>query len=139
MGQFPVVYFTFNGLDGTDFDSAIANLADKIYRLAAEFEWLLDSDKLNSRQKKELSKLLDQDLYSGNKAKGLIASSLITLCSLLLTHFNRHPVVLIDEYGNTPAAQSDSERQFRSMQSNNDRLSPGQQGKHIHRDEQHRG
>lgn len=48
--------------------------------------------------KKELSKLLDQDLYSGNKAKGLIASSLITLCSLLLTHFNRHPVVLIDEY-----------------------------------------
>lgn len=98
MGQFPVVYFTFNGLDGTDFDSAIANLADKIYRLAAEFEWLLDSDKLNSRQKKELSKLLDQDLYSGNKAKGLIASSLITLCSLLLTHFNRHPVVLIDEY-----------------------------------------
>ena len=98
MGQFPVVSFTFNGLDGTDFDSAIANLADKIYRLAAEFEWLLDSDKLNKRQKEDLSDLLDRKLMKSKDAKYILSSSLVTLCSLLLAHYRRHPVVLIDEY-----------------------------------------
>ena len=77
MGQFPVVYFTFNGLDGTDFDSAIANLADKIYRLAAEFEWLLDSDKLNKRQKEDLSDLLDRKLMKSKDAKYILSSSLV--------------------------------------------------------------
>ncbi len=98
MGQFPVVFFSFNGVDGKNFDSAMSNLSSSIFSLAEEFEWLMDSERLNSRQKESLGNLLNEKLMRSKEAQSYVISSLTTLCSLLLTHYGRKPVFLIDEY-----------------------------------------
>ncbi|MDY3145536.1 MAG: AAA family ATPase [Succinivibrionaceae bacterium] len=100
MGQYPVVSLSLKETDALNFRNACDMLGQIIWRLACRFAWLKDSRVLIDEEKEAFSQLLDRRLIcSGTEdAISIIQSSLVTLCSLLLRHCGRKPVLLIDEY-----------------------------------------
>ena len=94
-------------MDGGTFSTALGMLLSKIANLYSYFEFLLDSDALNEREKNNFNSVLnfaysdDVDLRDpGNedRATRIITNSLERLTSLLQKVYKRKSIILIDEY-----------------------------------------
>ncbi len=98
MGQYPVLSLSLKGVEGRTFERAYAKLAQKIYDLVSRFAWLLESDRLEPWDKRDLQMLLDYPTLRKPEGQDDIERSLKVLSSMLLKHTGRLPVLLIDEY-----------------------------------------
>jgi len=93
MGRLPVVFVSFKGVDGLDYDQAYSMLASIIREEALRFQFLLSSENLSDHDKQELRTLFEHQIQSSS-----IMNGLRVLTKLLHKHYGQKPILLIDEY-----------------------------------------
>ena len=109
MGQCPVISITLKDVCGDDFKDAYFKLAEVVAGVAAKFEFLMGSPKLNAKEKAKFDKISDEDYLKSfaKKPKSYLTSAISSLSLMLYKHFNKQVYVLIDEY-DVPLAKAQS-------------------------------
>ena len=109
MGQCPVIAITLKDVSGDDFKDAYFKLAEVVAGVAAKFEFLMGSPKLNAKEKAKFDKISDEDYLKSfaKKPKSYLTSAISSLSLMLYKHFNKQVYVLIDEY-DVPLAKAQS-------------------------------
>ena len=97
-GQFPVIFISLKSVDGLTFEAAAAALRRLIGREASRFGFLLQSNQLDTDDKKLYRALTAVENGTFSMADDVLADSLKTLSQLLAKHYGRKVVILIDEY-----------------------------------------
>ena len=97
-GQFPVIFISLKSVDGLTFEAAAAALRRLIGREASRFGFLLQSNRLDTDDKKLYRALTAVEGGTFSMADDVLADSLKTLSQLLAKHYGRKVVILIDEY-----------------------------------------
>ena len=97
-GQFPVIFISLKSVDGLTFASAAASLRRLIGREASRFGFLLQSNQLDTDDKKLYRALTAVEGGTFSMSDDVLADSLKTLSGLLAKHYSRKVVILIDEY-----------------------------------------
>ena len=105
MGKYPVINLSLKSAKQTSFHEAGLKLRDEIVSEFSRHDYLLESDKLNERDKKTFESFLDTKDYSELNTKedyakeiGKYSTSLKTLSELLKKHHDRNVIILLDEY-----------------------------------------
>ena len=98
MGKYPVIFITLKSVDGDNFEDAYKMFADTVWKVASEYEYLLESSKLNQKDKEILSQLTDINYLEDSKNSSRLKNSLRYLSELLYKEYGKLPVLLIDEY-----------------------------------------
>ena len=98
MGQYPVISVSLKDVDGDFFEDAYECFASTIFRLASEYQYLLNSSKLSDSDKEELKKLTTKSYLLQLKNQISIKDSLRTLATALYKEYGKYPILLIDEY-----------------------------------------
>ena len=93
MNQYPTIFLTFKGIEGRNFDSALARMADLLQDICLEHAYLLESQKVDAESKERLS-----TIKRGVSSENVMAGALKLLCRALETHWERPVILLIDEY-----------------------------------------
>ena len=107
MGQVPVIYVSFRGVEGLCFHHAVDKIITKIALLYKYFLFLADSKKIPQAQKdlflsiynfcfKHKGELKNDALL--DKAISYCGTFIPTLADMLYTEFDRQVLILIDEY-----------------------------------------
>ena len=97
-GQFPVIFISLKSVDGLTFEDAAAALRRLIGREASRFGFLLQSNQLDTDDKKLYRALTAVEGGTFSMADDVLADSLKTLSQLLAKYYGRKVVILIDEY-----------------------------------------
>ncbi len=90
MGQYPVISITLKQVTGSTFAAAEQNLWEQIMTFADNFSFLMESDRLSARDKRNL-----QTLCNGS---GNLDASLKQMSEILYKHYGKKVIILIDEY-----------------------------------------
>ena len=98
MGQYPVISVSLKDVDGDFFEDAYECFASTIFRLASEYQYLLNSPKLSDSDKEELKKLTTKSYLLQLKNQISIKDSLRTLATALYKEYGKYPILLIDGY-----------------------------------------
>lgn len=101
MGKFPVISISLKGVDGLDYESALAALQTVIGNEAMRFQFLKESDNLSEEEKEAYARLIEIGSGEGGMyamTEEVAASALKTLSQLLEKHYGRKAIMLIDEY-----------------------------------------
>ncbi|WP_428260232.1 AAA family ATPase [Gallibacter sp. Marseille-QA0791] len=101
MGKFPVISISLKGVDGLDYESAVAALQTVIGNEAMRFQFLKESDTLSEEEKEAYARLIEIGSGEGGMyamTEAIAASALKTLSQLLEKHYGRKAILLIDEY-----------------------------------------
>lgn len=94
MGKYPVISFSLKDVEGEDFQTAYDSLGLLISEVAEHYDFLLESNRLNSSEKQKF-----QQLMNGNFEKSaFLHSSLKLLTRILCKHYGCPVIVLLDEY-----------------------------------------
>ena len=94
MGKYPVLFLSLKDVEGGDLNTAYDNLGILISEEAAQFDFLLESERLTKEDKAKLLRLIE----GGFEKKATLYSSLKILTRLLHRHYAMPVIVLIDEY-----------------------------------------
>lgn len=101
MGQFPVISVSLKGVEGQNFQEALAAMKWIIGQEALRFRFLLDSIRLSAEDKEIYRQLIEV----GKGESGLfimsndtLGASLKILSDLLCRHYGKGVILLIDEY-----------------------------------------
>lgn len=101
MGQFPVISVSLKGVEGQNFQEALAAMKWIIGQEALRFRFLLDSSRLSAEDKEIYRQLIEV----GKGESGLfimsndtLGASLKILSDLLCRHYGKGVILLIDEY-----------------------------------------
>ena len=101
MGQFPVISVSLKGVEGQNFQEALAAMKWIIGPEALRFRFLLDSSRLSAEDKEIYRQLIEV----GKGESGLfimsndtLGASLKILSDLLCRHYGKGVILLIDEY-----------------------------------------
>lgn len=101
MGQFPVISVSLKGVEGQNFQEALAAMKWIIGQEALRFRFLLDSSRLSAEDKEIYRQLIEV----GKSESGLfimsndtLGASLKILSDLLCRHYGKGVILLIDEY-----------------------------------------
>ena len=92
-GKYPVISISLKGIDARSYDTAYQMSVQLIKEVAAKSYFLLQSEKLNTYDKEEYQKLLQDDM---NEA--ILGTSLKKLSGMLEKHYDKKVILLIDEY-----------------------------------------
>ena len=98
MGQYPVISVSLKDVDGDFFEDAYECFASTIFRLASEYQYLLNSPNLSDSDKEELKNLTTKSYLVQLKNQISIKDSLRTLATALYKEYGKYPILLIDEY-----------------------------------------
>lgn len=101
MGKFPVISISLKGVDGLDYESAVAALQTVIGNEAMRFQFLKESKRLSEEEKEAYARLIEIGSGEGGMyamTEAVAASALKTLSQLLEKHYGRKTILLIDEY-----------------------------------------
>lgn len=101
MGKFPVISISLKGVDGLDYESAVAALQTVIGNEAMRFQFLKESKRLSEEEKEAYARLIEIGSGEGGMyamTEAVAASALKTLSQLLEKHYGRKAILLIDEY-----------------------------------------
>ena len=90
---FPVIYLDMKTLWGGSYDDTLSRFSECVSNICMEFEYLLDSEKLNDTLKARLMSYIDETCPVSR-----LASSLFNLSMMLSKHHGTRVIVLIDEY-----------------------------------------
>lgn len=117
MGQFPVVSLSLKGVNGSDYAMARELLCMLIGTEAMGFQFLLESDHLTEREKKQYEQLVTidetgQTVFAMSDAA--LTGSLRTLSFLLEKHYGKKVIILIDEY-DVPLAKASENGYYDQM------------------------
>ena len=93
MNQYPTVFVSFKSIDGLTYADAYAQLAAVISELYKDHLYLLDSDKINSYDKR----FFDQ-IAAKTASQNDIKNSLLRLSKMLAVQNGKPVILLIDEY-----------------------------------------
>ena len=101
LGQFPVISVSLKGVEGQNFQEALAAMKWIIGQEALRFRFLLDSSRLSAEDKEIYRQLIEV----GKGESGLfimsndtLGASLKILSDLLCRHYGKGVILLIDEY-----------------------------------------
>lgn len=109
MNQFPTVFVSFKSIDGLTYTDAYAQLTTVISELYKDFLYLMDSDKVNSYDKK----FFDQ-IAAKTATQNDIKNSLLRLSKMLDAHSGKPVILLIDEY-DVPLAKASEKNYYPQM------------------------
>ena len=98
MGKYPVIFITLKSVDGDNFEDAYKMFAIVVSKVASEYEYLLESPRLNDSDKDKLKKITDESFLMKLENSAILKTSLNTLSELLYKEYGKLPVLLIDEY-----------------------------------------
>lgn len=101
MGKFPVISISLKSVDGLSFEAASAALRTVIGNEAGRFRFLLESDMLDEEDKNAYRRLIRVEMESEASyamSDSTLTDSLKTLSRLLVRHYGRKVILLIDEY-----------------------------------------
>lgn len=101
MGKFPVISISLKSVDGLSFEAASAALRTVIGNEAGRFRFLLESDMLDEEDKNAYHRLIRVEMESEASyamSDSTLTDSLKTLSRLLVRHYGRKVILLIDEY-----------------------------------------
>lgn len=101
MGKFPVISISLKSVDGLSFEAASAALRTVIGNEAGRFRFLLESDILDEEDKNAYRRLIRVEMESEASyamSDSTLTDSLKTLSRLLVRHYGRKVILLIDEY-----------------------------------------
>ena len=91
-GTYPVISVSFANVKQTSFESARKVIGQIITSLYNQYDFLLDSDKLNEREKDFCRKIsADMEEYTA-------IAAMSELSSYLMKHYGRKVIILLDEY-----------------------------------------
>jgi len=90
MGKYPVISITLKQVTGATFAAAEQNLWEQIMAFADNFNFLIESDRLSARDKRNLQKLCN--------GTGNLDASLKQMSEILYKHYGKKVIILIDEY-----------------------------------------
>ncbi|MCD7955193.1 MAG: ATP-binding protein [Lachnospiraceae bacterium] len=117
MGKFPVISISLKSVDGSDYESARADLCSEIGREALRFNFLLESKGLTETEKGMYKKLVNVDPEHPDYFKmsdDVIKGSLSVLSGFLQKHFGKKVIILIDEY-DVPLAKASEGNYYPQM------------------------
>ena len=97
-GQFPVVALSLADIEGTSFEEAYERFTANVCRIAKQYRYLLESDKLPADDKALFQCYLSESYIQNPANIGTVKDFLLNLTNLLTMHFERKVVLLIDEY-----------------------------------------
>ena len=97
-GQFPVVALSLADIEGDTFDEAYERFTANVCRIAKQYRYLIDSDKLPAEDKALFQRYLNESYIQNPANIGTVKDFLLNLTNLLTVHFERKVVLLIDEY-----------------------------------------
>ena len=98
-GTYPVIALSFADIKESSFQSARNRFVQIIAELYNQYDFLLDSDKLNQNEK-----ALYQKIAAGT-AEDALSGSLRTLANYLMQHYGKKVIILLDEY-DTPMQEA---------------------------------
>ncbi|SPT68466.1 Predicted AAA-ATPase [Anaerobiospirillum thomasii] len=107
MGQLPVIYVSFRGVEGSCFYEAVEKLVIKIFNLYEAFAFLLDNPKISDNRKTIFSTIFDfcannlnlsADLTKLNDAVTYCGLFIPNLAKMLYLAYGTKVLILIDEY-----------------------------------------
>jgi hypothetical protein len=101
-GTYPVVNVTFANVKKTSFESACKAMQWIFSQVYDEHRYLLDSKKLTEYEKKDFRRFLEP---SDNVDVDLLATALNRLSGYLYKHYEKKPIILMDEY-DTPVLEA---------------------------------
>lgn len=101
MGKFPVISICLKDTGFTNYETARSLLCSIIGNEALRFHCLADSKRLADSEKAQYQQLIT--VGKGDEpgflmSDGVLAGSLLTLCTLLRKHYGQKVILLIDEY-----------------------------------------
>ena len=98
LGQYPVIFISLKGVEGLNFAQARQRFVEIIGTETERFKFLLTSDHLTENEKERYGALIA--LQDGNYAmdESKLCSSLQLLSQLLMKHYGKKTIILIDEY-----------------------------------------
>jgi len=105
-GKHPVIMLSFKDINADDFKEAYDGIYELVISLFSEFEYLLDSDKVNTTQLRAFSSILDK-----SASKKRLESSLKLLSKCLYKHHGQKVYIIIDEY-DTPLNKAYGNEQY---------------------------
>ena len=92
-GKNPVIFLTFKDIKQENWESCLNTLKKTISFEVKKHSYLLKSNKIDSKEKKEINKLIDETASTVD-----FESSLKVLTKCLKAYHNSKPVLLLDEY-----------------------------------------
>jgi len=93
MNKYPVISITLKDIETPNYNQSFNMLREELLRQFDRHSYLLESDKINDRQKKTYTDIINSDVEDE-----LIPSSLKFLSECLELHHNEKVIILIDEY-----------------------------------------
>lgn len=92
-GKYPVIFLTFKDVKFDTWESTIDKIRGLLQEEYGRHQELLSSDKLSQYEKEYFAKILDA---SANEVE--LTSALERLSKMLVTHYGKAPIIIIDEY-----------------------------------------
>ena len=93
MNKYPVISITLKDIETPKYNQSFNMLRDELLRQFDRHSYLLKSDKINDRQKKTYTDIINAEVEDES-----IPSSLKFLSECLELHYNEKVIILIDEY-----------------------------------------
>ncbi len=109
MGKFPVISISLKGIEANDYKNARSLMVKVINKEMRRLQYLFESERLTSEDKKVVSALLDKDMDDGT-----LFCSLYELSELLHKHYEKKVIILIDEY-DVPLAKAEKGGYYQQM------------------------
>lgn len=109
MNQWPTIFFSLKDIDGLTFESAYNQLLIQISNLYKEYTYLLNSDEIDSDDKKVFLQLKATE---ANEAQ--VSRALSTLMRMLNIYYKKPVILLLDEY-DVPVAKASSNGYYDKM------------------------
>ncbi len=98
-GKYPVIFISFKDVKYNNWNNTVDAIKDVVSKEAQRHIYLRNSDKCNEFEKTKFEKMLSSNL---NEIE--LSSALYDLSVMLDKHFNKPPIIIIDEY-DTPIEQ----------------------------------
>lgn len=98
MGKYPVILLSLSQVKGKTVEEVTQNLAKAVTRAAAPHADLLNSEKLNEREKNRLKRMLDPEYLASKEGYISLVSSVEDLTEMLEKCFGKRAFVLVDDY-----------------------------------------
>lgn len=109
MGKFPVISISLKNVWADDYETARIQMSRTIQREMRRLQFLLDSNRLSSKDKDLFSMLLN-----GTVEEPFLYNSLYELTELLEKHYEQKVILLIDEY-DVPLAKANEKGYYEPM------------------------